>query len=137
MRDKIEKALGKASKPKVKKSISQRLVEMNKPEPKVEAVKAVSKPEVKVAVATPVKEASPIEQAIAEPTPAPKADEEAVSTNAYKQALASVLHPAGKAPRKKVETAVIANLANENAGDAGEEDRGFIGKYSSKLSAQE
>lgn len=110
------------------------MVELNKPkpEPKVEA-----QPTVKVAAAKPVKEASPIEQAIAEPAPAPKADEEAVSTNAYKQALASVLHPAGKAPRKKVETAVIANLASENAGDAGEEERGFIGKYSSKLSVQE
>ena len=63
---------------------------------------------------------------------------DAVSTNAYKMAINSVLHPKKRNTQPKVDKAVVAQLGNHDAApvaadgvaDAVSEPQGFIGAYS-------
>lgn len=76
--------------------------------------------------------------------PAPATGEPSVSTNAYKQALASVLRPAKKA-QPKADMAVVAQLgqmkadpsAADGVADNVAEEQGFIGRFSQKMAAKE
>lgn len=80
--------------------------------------------------------AAPVAEEIAEPA----ADEPSISVSSYKQVLATVMNPKiAKAAPAKIEPEVVAQLGQSSTtdNDGVQEQRGFIGSYSSKVTARQ
>ena len=123
---------------KIKKNLKKKKV-LDKAKKKIEA--ALNKEALKKKLAQKLDaKKKGIAAAQAEVAPEPAADEPSISVSSYKQVLATVMNPkTAKAEPEKIDPEVIAQLAktkDANDDEATEEQHGFIGSYSARVSAK-